>query len=454
MTDTAAPEARPERPYLSLHAIETLVAALPVRDENGQPKSIPFGGEVRHMVTAQARRRAERTYGRDQANAGEGPLAPYTMGVRTREWALLTADALTALGHLERGEAVATAKAVLEALGLKFGDKERTRDLTKVLLFAPGDAGEKIAKVLLDERAVVDGWVAEYRKAKEAAEAAKPKKRGRARGAEAGDEMPREEAPPEEEPAVKLPPLPAAVRSGVLAALAPGEAIDIALYGRFLAEIADSPNVDGAVQSSAAFTVHMAEQVDDFYSAADDAKLNRKATALDHLDAADDGGAGMTGYQSLISGTFYRHAALDRVQLRRNMLLGGMAPEKVDGAVRAAERAFVDAFVNAMPAAKRNSTAATGTLPKLVLAFDGKRPFNYAGVFERSVDEQSDGPASTVAARRLMAHHELVTRKRSDIAPGHVLTYDVDIEAVLGELRGSGALVAVPVDTVEELAGT
>src|SRR5690606_21047010 len=126
----------------------------------------------------------------------------------------------------------------------------------------------------------------------------------------------------------KLPPLPSGTRAAVLTALAPRDAIDIALYGRFLAEIADSPNVDGAVQSSHAFTVHEAEQVDDFYAAADDAKLDRKKNALDFLDAADDAGAGMTGYQSLITGTFYRHAVLDRVRLRNNLRAAGMSVEE------------------------------------------------------------------------------------------------------------------------------
>ncbi|WP_431775454.1 type I-E CRISPR-associated protein Cas7/Cse4/CasC [Streptomyces cucumeris] len=422
-------------PFLSLHAIETLIAVLPVRDENGQPKSIPFGGEARHMVTAQSRRRAERTYSRDRANAGDGPLTSYSMGIRTREWALLTADALVERGWEDRDIAVSTAKAVLEGLGLKFGDKDRTRNLTKVLLFAPEDAGEKIAKVLEEKSETAVIWAKEFEKAKAAAEAAKGKK-----------------TKEPEDSKEKLPKLPQEIRAGVLAALAPAEAIDIALYGRFLAEIADSPNVDGAVQSGAAFTVHAAEQVDDFYSAADDAKLRRKANALDYLDAADDGGAGMTGYQSLISGTFYRHAALDRRRLRVNLQLGGMAPERVEEAASAAEQEFIQAFVNAVPAAKRNTTASTGALPKFVLAFDGKRPFNYAGVFERPVDEQSDGPASLAAVRRLLAHHRLVTRKRDDIAPGHVLTYDVDVEELLVTLRGEERLVPEAVDTIEELA--
>jgi CRISPR system Cascade subunit CasC len=443
----------PAHQFLSLHAIETLIAVLPVRDENGQPKSIPFGGEVRHMVTAQSRRRAERTHSRTRASAGEGPLTPYTLGIRTREWALLTADALKKLGWEEREEAVAAAKAVLEGVGLKFGDKENTQHLTKVLLFAPEDAGEKIAKVLDENRDTVTAWVLEYEKAKAAAEATKKSGRGRKSRKVAdpeGETGADSEATAGEE---KLPRLPKELRSGVLAALAPADAIDIALYGRFLAEIADSPNVDGAVQSGAAFTVHAAEQVDDFYSAADDAKLRRRSNALDYLDAADHGGAGMTGYQSLISGTFYRHAALDRHQLRVNLRLGGMAPERVEAAARAAEQEFVDAFVNAVPAAKKNTTASTGTLPKLVLAFDGKRPFNYAAVFERPVEEETEGPASLVAARRLLAQHRLVNRKRTDINPGQVLTYDIDVEELLDDLHSSGDLVPGRSDTAEELAG-
>ncbi|RKT09508.1 CRISPR system Cascade subunit CasC [Streptomyces sp. 1114.5] len=433
--------------FLSLHALESLVAVLPVRDENGMAKIIPFGGETRNLITSQARRRAERTLSREKANSGEGALAGYTMGIRTREWALLTAEALRGLGW-EEPDALPVAKAVLEGVGLKFGDKERTRNLTKVLLFAPEDAGTKLAEFVHAHRNEVLSWVGEFEEARKAAEAAKAKSRKRTAKSDE-DVLPVdvEEAPAE----TGIPALPRTVRAAVLAALAPRDAIDIALYGRFLAEIADSPNVDGAVMTGPAFTVHAAAQIDDFYSAADDSKIRRKANALDYLDAADDAGAGMTGYQSLISGTFYRHAALDRVQLRVNLMAGGMGAEEADRAAVAAERQFVDAFIDAVPAAKKNTTAATGSLPKLVLAFDGKRPFNYSAVFEEPIDEQADGGASRAAARKLLAHHRLVTRKRSDIADGRVLTYDLGIQDLLAELAATGALSAIEADTAEEL---
>ncbi|MFD8915660.1 type I-E CRISPR-associated protein Cas7/Cse4/CasC [Streptomyces sp. NPDC059575] len=431
MSDTTIPSGHQ---FLSLHLLETLVAALPVRDENGAPKSIVYGGVERHMITSQARRRAERVYSRDRANAGKGSLAGQTMGTRTREWALTTARALEARHAWPADQALPTARAVLQGIGLKFGDpaKPTVANLTKVLLFAPADAGDHIADHLHAERDTITEWAQHYNtvQAQLAALAKKPKGR---RPAGAQDEP--AASADEADATTKLPVLPKMTRNAVLTALAPRDAIDIALYGRFLAEIADSPNVDGAIQSSHAFTVHQAEHTDDFYAAADDAKLHRKSNALDFLDATDDAGAGMTGYQSLISGTFYRHAALDRRKLRTNLRAAGMTEQEAESAATAAEAEFVSAFVNAFPQAKKNSTASTGALPALVLAFDGDRPFNYAAAFQKPIDEIADSaPAGELAVRRLLAHHDFVCRRRDDITAGRILTYEAAIHTVLQEL--------------------
>ncbi|MFF5287368.1 type I-E CRISPR-associated protein Cas7/Cse4/CasC [Streptomyces sp. NPDC013171] len=445
----------PGSQFLSLHLLETLVAVLPVRDENGAPKSIVYGGTERHMITSQARRRAERVHARNRANAGIGALAGRSTGVRTREWALITARALVSEHGWETEEAVRTARAVIEATGLKFGDpaKKTVANLTKVLLFAPADAGTRIAAHIDQQAGTLRSWTEEYVAAQTAGAAAKGKKGGRkSTGPEGADA---DEAAAAE---TKLPSVPAETRAAVLTALAPRDAIDIALYGRFLAEIADSPNVDGAVQSSHAFTVHEAEQVDDFYAAADDAKLDRKKelrpkNALDFLDAADDAGAGMTGYQSLITGTFYRHSVLDRLQLRRNLEKAGMTEQEAEEASVAAEAEFVTAFVDAFPEAKKNSTASTGSLPALVLAFEGERPYNYAAAFqapidENPVDKDGEGPAGPAAVKRLLKHHAFVSRRRPDIKAGRVLTYDPQIDELLSTLKDTGAVI---VTSAEEL---
>ncbi|MDF9816782.1 type I-E CRISPR-associated protein Cas7/Cse4/CasC [Streptomyces sp. SPB162] len=451
---------RTGRQFLSLHLLETLVAVLPVRDENGSPKSIVYGGTERHMITSQARRRAERVHTRDRANAGVGALAGRSTGVRTREWALTTGRELASAHGWDHDEAVRTARAVIEATGLKFGDpaKKTVANLTKVLLFAPSDAGARIAAHVHEQGEALRAWTQEYLAA-QAAAAAKGKKGGR-KGANGADTEGADADEPGESSATtadaKLPALPAATRTAVLTALAPRDAIDIALYGRFLAEIADSPNVDGAVQSSHAFTVHEAEQVDDFYAAADDAKLDRKKNALDFLDAADDAGAGMTGYQSLITGTFYRHAVLDRVRLRNNLRAAGMSVEDAEEASVAAEAEFVNAFVDAFPEAKKNSTASTGSLPALVLAFEGERPYNYGAAFQAPIDERpptqdgkgGEGPAGPAAVRRLLRHHTFVSGRRPDITAGRVLTYDPQIDELLSTLKDLGATA---VSSAEEL---
>lgn len=437
----------PRSQFLSLHLLETLAAVLPVRDENGSPKSLVYGGVERHMITSQARRRAERVHARNRANAGIGALADRSMGVRTREWALTSAKALEKKHGWDETEAQVTARAVIEATGVHFGDKTNTVNLTRVLLFAPADAGDRIAAHINEDAESIREWRERYLHAQ--AEAAEKKAK---RGSKA-------KSPATKDDEVKLPPLPKPTRDAVLLALAPRDAVDIALYGRFLAEIPDSPNVDGAVQSSHAFSVQEAEQVDDFYAAADDAKLDRKRgrNALDFLDTADDAGAGMTGYQSLISGTFYRHAVLDRVQLRTNLIAAGMKEAEAEETALAAEEEFVTAFVEAFPEAKKNSTASTGSLPALVLAFEGERPYNYAAAFQTPIDENpasagGEGPAGPAAVRRLLRHHDFVAKRRKDLKTAHALTYDPQIDAritaVLDELEAPDIAV---VESVEEL---
>ncbi|GGV13912.1 type I-E CRISPR-associated protein Cas7/Cse4/CasC [Streptomyces spectabilis] len=449
MTDASAPRGQ----FLSLHLLETLVAVLPVRDENGSPKTLVYGGVERHLITSQARRRAERVHARNRANDGVGPLAGRTTGLRTREWALITAWALESAHGWDRDEAVAMARAVLEATGLKFGDpaKKTVANLTKVLVFAPADTGDRIAAHIAAHAGELCGWRDAYLGAQAAA--AKPRRGGRKTAEEPeGDDGTAADSAADG----KVPPLPKASRDAVLTALAPRDAIDIALYGRFLAEIAESPNVDGAVQSAHAFTIHEAEQVDDFYAAADDAKLERKKNALDFLDAADDAGAGMTGYQSLISGTFYRHSVLDRRQLRANLQAAGMTEEEAADAAVGAEREFVTAFVEAFPEAKKNSTASTGSLPALVLAFEGERPYSYAAAFQRPVDEnavdkEEGGPAGLAGVRRLLRHHVFVSERRPDLRTARLLTYDPQIDALIDELEARHAVGGVRVETIDGL---
>ncbi|MGW4774664.1 type I-E CRISPR-associated protein Cas7/Cse4/CasC [Nocardia sp. NPDC004278] len=423
--------------YLSLHAITTFSGVLLNRDENNLPKELVYGGVTRTRVSAQSWRRAERMYMRNQANNGKGPLAGHTFGIRTREWAIETADALVEFGW-PREKANDMARLALEHCNLNFGDPDKDPMKTKVAIFAPADAGSRMATILHSPPVTLDSWFeAETKRLREEAErraavqAAKKSRKGQT------------SEPASTEQQLEVTPIPKKVRDALVAALAPADAIDIALFGRMLAEIAEATDVDGAIQSMHAFTVDAAEVDDDFFTAVDDRKESRR-TAFDAIDgwSGDDSGAAMTGYQSLTSGTFYRNAVLDRAQLRRNLIRASIPPEEVAERADAAERAYIESFCHSVPNAKKNNTGALGTLPKLVLAVSGSRPVNYASAFEQALVANGQS-VSIQAAKRLLRQHEFAAAKLPGISAGRALTYDIDIaDQILGK-NDSTSIVSV-----------
>lgn len=84
-------------------------------------------------------------------------------------------------------------------------------------------------------------------------------------------------------------------------------AVDIAMFGRMLADAADF-NREAAVQVAHAFTVDRVTVEDDYFTAVDDLKT-----------AAEDAGAGMIGEVGFGSGVFYLYVCVDRDLLIRNL---------------------------------------------------------------------------------------------------------------------------------------
>lgn len=115
---------------------------------------------------------------------------------------------------------------------------------------------------------------------------------------------------------------------------------DVALFARMLA---DSPglNVEAACQVAHAISTHSVNLELDFYTAVDDKK---------DTDENDDAGAGMLGTVGYDSACYYRYALVDEVQLRKN--LNGSTSDS-----DASLRAFLEAFCDAIPTAKKNSFA-------------------------------------------------------------------------------------------------
>ncbi|WP_213456979.1 type I-E CRISPR-associated protein Cas7/Cse4/CasC [Rhizomonospora bruguierae] len=146
----------------------------------------------------------------------------------------------------------------------------------------------------------------------------------------------------------------------------------INLFGRMLADVPAS-HVDGAVQVAHAFTVHGTSPQVDFFTAVDDLNEEAEETGSGHMNNAE-----------FSAGTFYRYASINIRDLSKN--LGG------DTALTAELAGdFLATFIDAIPGAKKNSTAPF-TVPDLVyIAVRGDRPVSLASAFESPVRAPLDG---------------------------------------------------------------
>jgi CRISPR system Cascade subunit CasC len=146
--------------------------------------------------------------------------------------------------------------------------------------------------------------------------------------------------------------------------LGSGHPIDVALFGRMVADI-PGLNVDAATQVAHALSTHAVETEFDFYTAVDD-------------ENTDDRGAGHLGTTEFNSSTLYRFATVGLHQLVDN--LGGD-----HAAALAAMEVFLTAFVTSMPTGHENSFAHR-TLPNLVtVVIREDQPVNLVSAYERPV---------------------------------------------------------------------
>lgn len=138
--------------------------------------------------------------------------------------------------------------------------------------------------------------------------------------------------------------------------------IDIALFGRMVAEDADL-NVDAASQVAHSISTHAVQNEYDYF------------TAVDDCSPEDNAGAGHLGTMEFNSATLYRYATVNVTDLYKS--IGTDAADAVKG--------FVQAFICSMPTGKQNSYA-NRTLPDMVyVTVRSDQPVNLCGAFEKPV---------------------------------------------------------------------
>lgn len=294
------------RTIINLHALHAVPPSLLNRDNLNAQKTVTHGGVVRVRVSSQCWKRAMRLWVREQAIAG-GAFA-----ARTSRWPAAVAEALVSMHGVDRDVALAKSAAVFKALGFKVTE----RGGTAAQIYAHQDTAALVAAAI----------------------------------AASLDDI-REEADGDDK--VKLV-VPEAVVSASRAALSVSNAVDLALFGRMLAEQPIGGRVDGAVSVDHAMSVDPAAIIEDFF------------TAVDDLTPEGEAVSGNLGVSDLSAPVFYRTASIDVDQLRRNL----SGAHDGDALAAAAVAVAIEAFAVSVPSAKQRSSN-VGTRPSLLVATTG-----------------------------------------------------------------------------------
>lgn len=300
------------RTLIDIHILQTVPPSNLNRDDTGSPKTAIYGGVRRSRVSSQAWKRAAR-------EAFKSYLDESELGTRTKRVVDLLAEEIVDQAPELEERASELASSTFETIGIKLEKPKKDATLqSQYLLFLSRRQIQNLASAAIEAAGADD--------VKKALRAAKVK-----------DLANRDHS------------------------------VDIALFGRMVADQKTDINVDAAAQVAHAISVHSVETEFDYYTAVDD-----------RLDD-DETGAGMIGTVEFNSATLYRYAAVDVNRLADN--LGDAL------ATRRAVEAFLQAFVRSMPSGKQNSFAHR-TLPEaVVVVVRESQPINLVGAFEKPIRE-------------------------------------------------------------------
>ncbi|GAA5502391.1 CRISPR system Cascade subunit CasC [Deinococcus xinjiangensis] len=323
---------------LELHLIQNFAPSNLNRDDTGSPKDAYFGGVRRARVSSQSFKRAMRMDFKEREL-----LSREEIGERTKRAHEAIRDLLTEAGkgHAEADQAAFNAvSAIVKTAVTKKGDKEEKK--SSYLIFLGRDELRALSEIILSHW---DDFEKQINEQEVQAQQKKPK-------------------------AVELE---KTLTNKLEGALNGKRAVDVALFGRMLADLPDR-NTDAAAQVAHALGTHAMRQREfDFY------------TAVDDLKPSDNAGADMLGTVEFGSATFYRYLCIDLAKLCEN--LGGDEELVLRGL-----KALLYASVFAAPTGKQNTFAAHNhpSLIATVVRQDAS-PRNLANAFEVPVSGKNGG---------------------------------------------------------------
>ena len=339
---------------IEIHALQNFVPSNLNRDDTGAPKDAWFGGTRRARISSQCVKRAVRQH--FAALVDQDTFASDDIAVRTKR----VLDALTqSLVEKGRDEANANEKAKLALGAMKFTVKEDGK--SEYLLFLGRQEIADVADIINKKW---DAITASEEGSTEEKKQGKAKQRGKAKQQAA------QQADPE-------------LKKALDRVLNGGKAVDVALFGRMLADMPEN-NQNAACQVAHAISTHAVEREFDFY------------TAVDDLKPQDTSGADMMGTVEFNSACFYRYAVVDWEKLVENL-------HKDQALAAKGLRAFLEGFVIAEPTGKQNTFAAHN--PPEFVAISVRHntfPRNLANAFETAVRVRKDQSMTGESAAKLV----------------------------------------------------
>lgn len=332
---------------IEIHALQNFAPSNLNRDDTGAPKDALFGGTRRARVSSQCLKRSVRQY--FQGLVEQNALASDDVAFRTKR---LLDDLVKFLVKSGRDKEEAEQKARLALGAMELTVKEDGK--TEYLLFLGQREISGIAEIIhekWDSITVSDAVNTEG------------KKPGKAKKQAA------QSADPELKKALDK------VFNG-------GKALDVALFGRMLADMPEK-NQNAACQVAHAISTHSVEREFDFY------------TAVDDLKPEDSAGADMIGTVEFNSACFYRYAVVDWEKLVENLQNDRELAAK-------GLRAFLEGFVMAEPTGKQNTFAAHNP-PEFVAVTvrHNAAPRNFANAFETAIRVKKDESLTRKSAEEL-----------------------------------------------------
>jgi len=325
------------RTFVEIHVLQNFAPSNLNRDDTGAPKDAFFGGIRRARISSQCLKRAVREFFKQKASAGD--LSSENLGKRSKRFLNEVAKLIPNRNPEEVVER--TRLAMLAGAGpwVAPGEGDGQEEKSEYLLFLGKQEVAAIAATISD-RWDLEKW-ADIQKALEK-KSAKDKKK------EAGKKASKE------------------LKDAFAKVLNGGKAVDVALFGRMLADMPEN-NQNAACQVAHAISTHAVEREFDFY------------TAVDDLKPEDTAGADMMGTVEFNSACFYRYAIVDWAKLVENL--------QDDSELAASGfKAFLEGFVVAEPTGKQNTFAAHN--PPEFVAITVRRggsPRNLANAFEKPV---------------------------------------------------------------------